>query len=540
MDLTSNTIFDNTFYVSQETEYLSNELQFFWDPSEKLSITTGLFAYDAKIDQRGDYFDSNCKNDVNCGSRYANDFPYAAVGAGGFEDAYPKMDLFTAKGAGKRAANGLPLPYYCLPLPGIPAYCFGKWAADKGDRVAHGPTTIGTNLEYQTRTEREAYAVYTQGVYTFNETWALTLGLRWAQDILDGEENVFYYNESEIIPLGFDLVNGGTSSLAAVNQALGWLDTDGTILNPQRLLTSGMPSSTSVWRQLSRKDTELTWRVNIDFTPTQDDLIYLSATKGARSGGFNLVFFSANERFDPETLIAYELGYKGSQLDGRMQLNSAIYFYDYQDVHTIGAAPSLTDPTAQSVSVFAVPKAEMIGWDTDVLWLLTDRITVGGNISYTHSEYKSNFNVIDFANPELPGSLFSAADAPINLDGKQMLRVPEKKGGAFAQYSLPMGENGHMEFLASWTWIDKVYYSAFEDPNDVADAYQRTDLRATWFSADDALSVAAFVNNVFDEIGIRQIDRYQAGEAEDFRRAGATTDPRLWGVEVRYKFGAFR
>ena len=32
VDLTSNPTFDNQYYVSQETEYVSHELQFFWDP----------------------------------------------------------------------------------------------------------------------------------------------------------------------------------------------------------------------------------------------------------------------------------------------------------------------------------------------------------------------------------------------------------------------------------------------------------------------------------------------------------------------------
>ena len=39
VDLTSNTIMDNTFYVIQETEYVSHEVQFFIDPTEDLSIT---------------------------------------------------------------------------------------------------------------------------------------------------------------------------------------------------------------------------------------------------------------------------------------------------------------------------------------------------------------------------------------------------------------------------------------------------------------------------------------------------------------------
>ena len=119
-----------------------------------------------------------------------------------------------------------------------------------------------------------------------------------------------------------------------------------------------------------------------------------------------------------------------------------------------------------------------------------------------------------------------------------MLRVPEMKAGAFAQYTWPLGNVGKLDFLASYSWIDEVYFSAFEAPVDVASDYDRLDLRVSWHSPRENWTVAAFVNNVFDEGGIRQIDRYQAGETENFRRAGATTDPRLWGLEVRWRFGA--
>ena len=124
---------------------------------------------------------------------------------------------------------------------------------------------VATNLEYQTRTEREAYAVYTQGRYEFNENWALTLGLRWAEDNLNGYETVFYYSEGDIVPLGFDAAAGGASTLAATNQALGFLGANGEILDPNRLLTTGLPTSQSLWRQLDRTDDEITWRVNLDW-----------------------------------------------------------------------------------------------------------------------------------------------------------------------------------------------------------------------------------------------------------------------------------
>ena len=57
-------------------------------------------------------------------------------------------------------------------------------------------------------------------------------------------------------------------------------------------------------------------------------------------------------------------------------------------------------------------------------------------------------------------------------------------------------------------------------------------------STDQAWTVAAFCNNVFDDIGIRQIEAL--GEEDNFRRTGTLTNPRTFGVEVAFKFGAMK
>ena len=547
VDLTSNALFDNTFYVEQETEYVSHEVQFFFDPTERLSVTSGLFYYDAKISQRADFYDYTCTGNPDCLSRHANDFDYAAAGFEGLEDVLPPVDLFYARASGIAAKAGGDLPGNCLALgfspdfPDIPtAYCFGVWEGDRGDRINSGPSTIATNLEYETRTERYAFAAFTQGVYSFNDQWALTLGARWARDQLYGHENVYFYSESDVIPLGFtcDEETGlCDSSLAAVNQELGYLGENGEILDPHKLLIAGLPTTTSIWREVDKATEDITWRANLDWTPTDDDLIYLSATKGLRSGGFNLVFFSSNAIFEPEQLIAYELGYKGALFDGRLQLNTAAYLYDYEDVHTFAQGQGAFGYTT---NVVAVPEAEMIGLDIETTWLATDRITLGLNFSYTKNEYTSDQFVVDPNDPSKPTSLFDPTTSLINIKGNQMIRVPEKKGGAWASYTWPLGDNGKLEFLANWSWIDRVYFSVFERKDQSAPSYERLDFRTTWHSPNEQWMVAAFVNNVTDEIGIRQIEQYFAVEEENYRRTGTPTDPRLWGLEVRYKMGAFR
>ncbi len=535
---------DRQFYVSQETEYVSHELQFFTDWTDKLTTTSGLFYYKAAITQRGDFYNSNGSSKFNEDFDYADAAPIAAAEQplAAFIPLLPKVDLFTAKQSGLAARSGVPsglnplTAAFCASVPfnNNPfRFCSGQWSADNGDRVAHGPVTTGTNLEYQTRSEREAFAVYSQSVYTFNEHFALTLGARWARDQLHGEENLYTYVEN----LGGEGGNLTPATLTAMNVAIGALTPDGQVLDYNNLRTAGLPVTESLWRQLYRKDDAVTGRFNIDWTPNDKDLFYFSITSGVRAGGFNLVFFSQNAKYQPENLVAYELGYKGELLDGTMQVNSALYYYDYKHVHTFGASPSALG--GDSVSVFAVPAAELIGFDADVLWLVNQRITLGATVSFTHSEYTKNFEMVDLYNAKRPGSLFDPVDTPFNIKGNQMLRVPEYKADAYAQYAWPVpGDSGTVTFLVDYSYIDKVFFNVFEQPTDEAPHYNRVDGRITWLSSDSAWTVAAFCNNVFDEIGIRQIEA--GDESQDFIRGGTLTNPRTFGLEVLYKFGAFK
>ena len=543
VDLTSNTDAftlysgDSQFYVSQEAEYVSHELQFFADPTDKLSTTSGLFYYTASLTQRGDFYDSN-GNGI-----YAQDFDYSVAAPYDLLAFLPKVGLFTAKQAGlalrARVPSGLPFPtdpFGCVQVPfnGDPfEYCFGQWSGDTGGtRVPHGPVTAATSLEYQTHSEREAFAAYTQGVYSFNEQFALTLGVRWSRDQLDAEENLFDYSESSRAISG-DLP---ADFLTQMNIAIGALAPDGTVLDYNQLRTDGVPVSESLWRQMHRKDDAVTWRLNLDWTPDDKDLIYVSATSGTRSGGFALVYFSYDARSRPEDLTAYEVGYKGELLDGTMQIHSAIYYYDYKHVQVFAANVNALGDYSQGA--FSVPTGEVYGFESDITWLPTQRLTLGATLSALHSEYTNNFYVIDVNNAQRPQSLFDPANTPFNLKGNPMLAVPERNVAAYVEYAYPLGALGTLTFLADYSWIDKVSFSAFTLRTDEAPAYSRTDLRATWLSAQQNWTVAAYVDNVFDDIGIRQIE--SNAEGANFRRDGTLTDPRAYGIEVTYKLGAFR
>ena len=262
-------------------------------------------------------------------------------------------------------------------------------------------------------------------------------------------------------------------------------------------------------------------------------MMYANVTSGYRSGGYNLVFFSATATYDPEELVAYEVGFKGQHLDNTLQVFASAYLYDYSNIHTFGAELSATGGT--TTSVLEADGADIKGVEAEVMYLLTDNVTIGGNFSYTPSEYTSDTYLSNTNDFRVPNSLFSAVDINYNLKGNQVLNVPDYKGSVYAMYGTPLDSGGSIEILANYNWIAKVYHTPFMDEKDSTPGYDRLDLRATWTSADEAWVIAGYVHNVMDKIGIRQLEAH--GEDQGFRRTGQLTEPRMAGIEVSYKFG---
>jgi iron complex outermembrane recepter protein len=120
----------------------------------------------------------------------------------------------------------------------------------------------------------------------------------------------------------------------------------------------------------------------------------------------------------------------------------------------------------------------------------------------------------------------------VNIKGNQLLQVPELKYTGYASYRIPMN-SGNLDISGVYSWTDEVYYSPFQTEREKTQAYGRTDLRASWSSTDNSITVAAFVNNIFDDVAVLQILR--GDEAEFYRQSAGTTLPRMFGIEFTYQ-----
>lgn len=154
--------------------------------------------------------------------------------------------------------------------------------------------------------------------------------------------------------------------------------------------------------------------------------MYFSATSCCRSGGYNRVFFRNTASHDPEELTAYEIGCKTQFLDSTLQINGSFYLYDYTNIHT--SATEVTSLGGASTSVLEAPGARLTGIETEVLWLASENLSLGGNFSYTPNEYTKGLLILDPASVATPTSLYPDRDTNRkNINGNQLLQVPELK-----------------------------------------------------------------------------------------------------------------
>jgi outer membrane receptor protein involved in Fe transport len=171
---------------------------------------------------------------------------------------------------------------------------------------------------------------------------------------------------------------------------------------------------------------------------------YASYSQGFRSGfpqdptvpaGFPAV--------SPDRLRNYEVGTKGSVLDGRMAWDVAVYYMKWQ-----GIQQSLTVPYAD-VTTQAIVNGEGasgIGSDVALIFQPIDRLTVQMSVSWNNLEFDSDV---------ISGSLV------LFRKGERPTSSPQVTGSLSAQYSFPLGGGYQGTINAYGNYISAQSYRGF-------------------------------------------------------------------------------
>ena len=78
-----------------------------------------------------------------------------------------------------------------------------------------------------------------------------------------------------------------------------------------------------------------TGKVELDYKPARNTLLYTSANRGAKGGGWSATSAAPVDPdllpYDQERLTSYETGFKSTFWEGRARLNADVFYYDYHN-----------------------------------------------------------------------------------------------------------------------------------------------------------------------------------------------------------------
>lgn len=140
---------------------------------------------------------------------------------------------------------------------------------------------------------------------------------------------------------------------------------------------------------LRRRDNDVSWTGSVNFRPVESLSLYATASRGFKSGGFNVESLSVagvssqSRSFAPEKLLNYEIGAKGRALDGRLTF-SASAFYDTFDNKQVSQFLGAVVPVIQ---ISNAGKARIKGFEVEAAVKPTSIFTVSGSVSRLYTRY---------------------------------------------------------------------------------------------------------------------------------------------------------
>ena len=205
-------------------------------------------------------------------------------------------------------------------------------------------------------------------------------------------------------------------------------------------ILTGSMTDKKTWSQVTPK-------LVINYSPDRNHMLYASATKGFKSGGYNTV--AIQPAFSQETAINYEAGIKSKLLDDRLFLSLAAFYTKYNDMQlslVLNGAGGLYSEIKNAA------KAVSKGIEASATLKPTSRIELSGGLQLLNARLVE-FISIDPQNPGL---------GAFDHEGNPLQRAPDKTVNLAAQYTWPAA-SGALSLRGEGSYRSKIYYTPFKN-----------------------------------------------------------------------------
>lgn len=253
-----------------------------------------------------------------------------------------------------------------------------------------------------------------------------------------------------------------------------------------------------------RSDSDISPSLNLRYFFNPDVMGYAAVSRGFKSGGYDQrrQAQGQNGEFDEEIATNYELGWKSSWADRRLQFNGTLFLVNYEDFQSQAF-------DGASVRVTNAGDMQSYGAELELIFLPVSGMTVGSAIGYNKAEYDSfdngqctveqsfyRYYVVDGAQSGSPGTSTVCTQ---DLAGEPLDNAPEWTISSFLQYDRDLGERLVGALRIEHSHIDEFYLDQDLDENLKNDAVDLINLRLTLSDRDRNWEAALWGRNMLDE-----------------------------------------
>lgn len=332
-----------------------------------------------------------------------------------------------------------------------------------------------------------SYAAFGQLSWMFLEDWELTAGLRYSDDEKSGAQLLtISANSDRVVP-------GKNTGLVFAE-----------IPTPHRKV----------------KSDSLDYMVGVSWRMTDEVMLYGKVSSAYKAGGFNFVADPSLVEYQPEEITAVEFGLKSDLIDDRLRLNGSFYYYDYDNLQ-------ITQILQNTQVVQNSNNAVMKGLEIEMEARPAKFWSLSGFLTYLDSEYKEGI----LQEPVANFGVANPVTVPVDIGGNQVMLAPEWSARISLTYKRPVADIGTMSIGASVYWQDDMSVRPQGFPNDIVEAYTRTDLVGRFDHQGGHWYVEAFARNLEDETVLEAKEvSFDASHVVHFR------PPRTYGLNVGFRY----
>ena len=265
-----------------------------------------------------------------------------------------------------------------------------------------------------------------------------------------------------------------------------------------------------------------TWRLGVDYDAEGLGLLYASVATGYKAGGFNdgcegdpngsgpCRLPAEALYYDPETLTAYEAGFKFRLAGDKVRLNGAAFHYDYEGLQLSQNANVCGGPCQVTTNA---AKAKVDGVEIESIFAPNPAHRIDLSVNYLDARYAEFLPI-----------------PTVSFKGKALDRSPRFTAAVGYRFTYPLGNGGNVAASARTRFSSHYFLTDLASRDRfVQDRYHKTDLTLTYTAPQERFYVQAYVRNLENEITLSTLATGVGGTI-------AFVDPRTYGLRAGVRF----